>query len=282
MVVSRVDCHAHVIEPLRFPYADGPGYKPRPDETGDWEAYRRVLAAGGVSHGVLVQPSCYGTDNACMLEAMARSQGRLKGIAVVRPQSTEGELRALEEKGVVGVRLHLMRLDPTALTRPDAAGFLARVKELGWFVEVYATGDVWSGVTPILRRSGARVLIAHLGEPDPSRDLSQAGFQAVLALGRETDAVIKLSAPFRTTAVGSPYLDVDRFVGAVVDSFGLDRCVWGSDWPFIDTPHRVEYGDLLSCLTRWLPDPDHRDRVLRRNPARLFGFANNTGWPVSP
>ena len=273
MRITRVDCHAHVIEPLRFPYDDGPGYKPRPDETGGWDAYRSVLASCGVSHGLLVQPSCYGTDNACMLDAMARSQGRLKGVAVVRPQASEGELGALKEKGVVGVRLHLMRSDPTALTRPDAEYFLTQVKALGWFVEVYATGDVWVGVAPILRRSGARALIAHLGEPDPSRDPSQLGFQAVLALGRETDAVVKLSAPFRSTALGSPYQDVDRFVEAVVDSFGLDRCVWGSDWPFLDTPQRVEYDDLLSCLARWLPDPDHCDRVLRRNPARLFGFA---------
>jgi len=274
MRITRVDCHAHVIEPRRFPYADGPGYKPRPDDTGGWDAYHSVLASCGMSHGLLVQPSCYGTDNACMLEAMARSQGRLKGIAVVRPQATEGELRALKEEGVVGIRLHLMRWDPAALTRPDAEGFLAQVKALGWFVEVYATGDVWVGVAPILRRSGARVLIAHLGEPDPSRDPGQPGFQAVLALGRETDAVMKLSAPFRSTALGSPYQDVDRFVEAVVDSFGLDRCVWGSDWPFLDTPQRVEYGGLLGCLARWMPDPDQRDRVLRRNPARLFGFAD--------
>jgi predicted TIM-barrel fold metal-dependent hydrolase len=274
MAIAGVDCHAHVIEPQRFPYADGPGYMPRPDETGDWEAFRRVLASGGVSHGLLVQPSCYGTDNACMLDAMARSRGRLKGIAVIAPQATDGELLSLKEQGVVGIRLHLMRSDPAALSRSDAEGFLARVKALGWFVEVYATGDVWVAVAPILRQSGVRALIAHLGEPDPSRDLGQPGFQAVLALGRETDVVMKLSAPFRSTARGAPYRDVDRFAEAVVDGFGLDRCVWGSDWPFLDTPQRVEYGDLLDCLARWLPDPDHRDRVLRRNPARLFGFTD--------
>jgi predicted TIM-barrel fold metal-dependent hydrolase len=273
MAITAVDCHAHVIEPHRFAYADGAGYKPRPEETGNWEGFRRVLASGGVSHGLLVQPSCYGSDNACLLDAMARSRGRLKGIAVIAPHATDGELLALKEKGVVGIRLHLMRWDPAALARPDAESFLARVRALGWFVEVYATADVWVVVTPILRRSRVRVLIAHLGEPDPARDPGQPGFQAVLGLGRDTDAVMKLSAPFRCTAEGAPYRDVDRFVAPVMDSFGLDRCVWGSDWPFIDTPWRVEYGDLLSCLDRWLPDPDHRDRVLRRNPARLFGFA---------
>lgn len=269
----RIDCHAHVIAPSRFPYADGPGYKPRPDETGDFDAFRRVLASHGISHALLVQPSCYGYDNACMLDAMARSNGRFKGIAVLAPEATDEEMLSLKRKGVVGIRLHLMRSDPTALSRPDAGRFLAQVKALGWFVEVYATGDVWCGIERILRQSGVTVLIAHLGEPDPSRGVDQPGFQAVLALGRETDAVVKLSAPFRTSAQPFPHADVDPFVAAVIDAFGLDRCVWGSDWPFINTSQQVEYGRLLEVLTRWLPDPGHRNRVLWHTPARLFGLS---------
>jgi predicted TIM-barrel fold metal-dependent hydrolase len=271
---GRADCHAHVIAPDRFPYADGPGYKPRPDETGDFEAYGRVLASHGISHALLVQPSCYGYDNSCMLDAMARSHGRFKGIAVVAPQATDKEMRSLKEKGVVGIRLNLMRSDPEALSRPDASRFLACVKTLGWFLQIYATGQFWCGIQRVLRDSGVRLVIDHFGEPDPSRGVDQPGFQAVLALGRETNAIVKLSAPFRTSAQPYPHTDVDPFVAAVVDVFGLDRCVWGSDWPFINTSQQVEYGNLLNCLARWLPSPDDRDRVLWQNPARLFGFAD--------
>jgi len=273
---GRIDCHAHVIAPDRFPYADGPGYKPRPDETGDFDAYRRALASHGIGHALLVQPSCYGYDNACMLDAMTRSKGRFKGIAVVAPQATDDEMRSLNEKGVVGVRLNLMRSNPEALSRPEAGRFLARVKAHSWFLQIYATGQVWCGIQRILQDSGVRLVIDHFGEPDPSRGVDQPGFQAVLELGRETDAIVKLSAPFRTSRQPFPHADVDPFVAAVVDTFGLDRCVWGSDWPFINTSQRVEYGNLLNCLERWLPSPDDRDRVFWRNPARLFGFADGT------
>ena len=273
---GRIDCHAHVIAPDKFPYADGLGYKPRPDEAGDCDAFCRVLAAHGISSALLVQPSCYGYDNACMLDAMARSNGRFKGIAVVAPEASDMEMRSLQEKGVVGIRLNLMRSDPEALSRSDAGRFLARVKNLGWFLQIYATGQVWCGIGRVLRQSGVRLIIDHFGEPDPSRAIDQPGFQAVLALGRETDAVVKLSAPFRASAQPFPHADVDPFVAAVVDAFGLDRCVWGSDWPFINTSQRVEYGNLLLCLQRWLPNPDDQDRVLRQNPARLFGFAAGT------
>ena len=211
-----------------------------------------------------------------MLDAMARSLGRFKGIAVVAPQATDKDMRVLKEKNVVGIRLNLMRTDPETVSRPDAHRLLSRVKELGWFLQVYATGQVWRGIHGVLRDSGVRLVIDHLGEPDPSRGLGQPGFQAVLALGRETDATVKLSAPFRISARTFPHGDVDPFVAAVIDTFGLDRCVWGSDWPFINTPQRVEYGDHLTCMARWLPSPEDQEQVLWRNPARLFGFADGS------
>jgi predicted TIM-barrel fold metal-dependent hydrolase len=269
---SRVDCHAHIIAPHAFPYTDGPGYKPRPDETGDRERFLDTLDAHTVSHALLVQPSCYGYDNACMLDAMVRSQGRFKGIAVVAPEASVKEWVRLKEQGVVGVRLNLMRTDAEALTRPDSRRFLARVKDLGWFLQIYATGPRWCGIQDILLHSGVRVVIDHFGEPDPAHGIDQSGFQAVLALGRETDAIVKLSAPFRTSAQSFPHADVDPFVAAIVDVFGVDRCVWGSDWPFINTTQQVEYGNLLTLLTHWLPNPADRERVLWQNPARCFGF----------
>ena len=269
------DCHAHIIAPQQYPYADGPGYKPRPDEAGDGDAFSRILAAHGITHALLVQPSCYGYANACMLNAMARSGGRFKGIAVVVPEVTDAEMRSLKDQGIVGVRLNLMRTDRTALSRAGAERFLARLKALDWFVQVYATGDVWAEVGHALRQSGIRVLIDHLGDPDPSRGLDQPGFQSVLRLGRETDAVVKLSAPYRPSLRPFPHEDVTQFVGAIVDAFGLDRCVWGSDWPFINTAQQVEYGSLLRLLARWIPDPADVERVLWRNPARRFGFAES-------
>jgi len=272
----RADCHAHVIAADRFPYADGPGYRPHPSETGEFTAFDHLLAGQGFRHAVLVQPSCYGNDNTCLLDALRRSQGRFKGIAVVDPEATDGHLDSLRWKGIVGVRLHLVRSCPGFFARPDAADFLSRVSSLGWFVEVYATRQMWIDVAPPLQRSGTRVLIAHLGEPDVHDGVDQPGFQAVLRLGRETDAVVKLSVPSRVSADPPVYRDLDPFAAALVDAFGTDRCVWGSDWPFLDVRRQPRYEDLLATLARWVPDPGDRDRVLWENPARLFGFTPET------
>jgi len=277
--MSKADCHAHIIAPAQFPFADGPGYKPRPDEVGDRHAFGKTLAAHGVSHALLVQPSCYGTDNAAMLDAMRANGAWIKGIAVVPPDISDRDIRRLKDEGVVGIRLNLMRTDPAALTRPETNALLSRVKAVGWVVQVYATGDVWAGIEAPLRRNRARVVIDHFGDPDLTRGIDQPGFQAVLRLGRDTDAVVKLSAPYRPSRRPFPHEDTEPFVAAAVQTFGMDRCVWGSDWPFLNTSQHVEYGSSLRLLNRWLPDPADRDRVLWTTPARLFGFTQSSSTP---
>ena len=61
-------------------------------------------------------------------------------------------------------------------------------------------------------------------------------------------------------------------IRALVSEFGPDRCVWGSDWPFLRMPERVDYGPLLNLLAEQVPDDDERRRILWDTPAREFGF----------
>lgn len=270
--MPRADCHAHIIDPAHFPYSEGPGYKPRPDEVGNRDAFMDALTTHGITHALLVQPSCYGTDNAAMLDAMRVSEGRIKGIAVLRPDTPDAELARLQATGVAGIRLNLMRTDPDALARPGTHEFLARVTALGWVVQVYATADAWVPIEAPLRRCGARVVIDHFGDPELTRGVEQPGFQAVLRLGKETDAVVKLSAAYRPSRQPYPHRDTEPFVAAAIEAFGVDRCVWGSDWPFINTEQHVEYGPSLRLLDRWLSSPVDRERVLWTTPAHVFGF----------
>lgn len=112
----------------------------------------------------------------------------------------------------------------------------------------------------------------HCGCPDPQRGLEQPGFQAVLELGRSGQAAVKLSGPFRYSHQPWPHADCAPFVAALVEAFGLDACVWGSDWPFVRTGRRIDYGPTRALLDHWLPDPADRRRVLWDTPARWFGF----------
>ncbi|HEX3499572.1 MAG TPA: amidohydrolase family protein [Stellaceae bacterium] len=267
-----IDCHTHIIDPARFSFADGPGYKPRADESGAREAFCATLDAHEVGHAVLVQPSCYGFDNAAVLDAMATNPGRFKAIAVLDPRTPEAMLASLAERGVVGVRFNLVSYERDALTAPSAERFLARLKALGWFAQIYADDAQWPELAAILLRAGVKVLIDHFGVRDPSRGVAQPGFQSVLRLGRAGNATIKFTAPFRVSRQGGTFADLDPFVASLITAFGIRACIWGSDWPFINLPGGYRYSLALRALDRWVAAAADRDLVLRGNPARLFGF----------
>ena len=126
---------------------------------------------------------------------------------------------------------------------------------------------------PLLRKAGVRCMFDHFGRPDTTKGIDQAGFRDMLEFGRSGEHVVKLSGPFRSSVQGYPYTDTDRFVTACIEAFTLDRCVWGSDWPFVRMDERVDYGPPLTCLYRWLPDEKDRRKVLWETPSRLFGFS---------
>ncbi len=125
---------------------------------------------------------------------------------------------------------------------------------------------------PGSRTRGHRGHHDHFGRPDVTRGISQPGFRTLIEFGRSGNAVIKLSGPFRSSREGYPYRDVDPFIAAAIEAFTLDRCVWGSDWPFVRMDERMDYGPPFTCLARWLPDAKDRQKVLWDSPARLFGF----------
>jgi len=267
-----VDAHAHIIDPAGFPCPEGPGYKPLPHEIGTCADYCAVLYAHAVTHALLVQPSGYGYDNSAALDAMARCPGRFKTIAMLDPQTPESELQALSALGVVGVRFNLLSHRADALEGARAAGFLERLERHGWFAQLFAEDAQWQAAAEPLRRSGVKVLIDHFGVRDPSLGLSQKGFQAVLALAREGKAAVKLSAPFRVSRRPGDFADLDPYVDALLDAFGTERCIWGSDWPFINFPDGFTYEAALRAVERWLPDPGARQAVMGGNAMRLFGF----------
>jgi predicted TIM-barrel fold metal-dependent hydrolase len=270
--MQAIDCHAHVVDPGRFPFVDGAGYRPKPHETGTAEAYVETLGANGVSHALLVQPSGYGSDNSAMLDAMRRFPGRFRAIAMLDLTASDRTMADLSDAGVVGVRFNLVSYDRDALRRPEAARFLDRLADHGWYAQIYAHDNQWPALAELLRPRKLKLLIDHFGVCDISAGTGQPGFRTVLALGREGSAVVKLSAPFRISRTAAPFADLDPFAEALLAAFGPGRCVWGSDWPFLDCAAPVEYSQALAALDRWLPDADDRRQVLQRTPAALFGF----------
>src|SRR5688572_28007749 len=104
MPERAADCHAHVFCGGRYPFALDAVYVPHPSQAGTAAQFAGVLEAHGLTHALLVAAQPYGFDNRCMLEAIAGSGGRFKGIALVPASASARELVRLMEAGVVGIR----------------------------------------------------------------------------------------------------------------------------------------------------------------------------------
>jgi predicted TIM-barrel fold metal-dependent hydrolase len=123
-----------VFGPARFPYAAGRTYTP-PDAS--VEELRALQERLGLERVVIVQPSTYGTDNACTLNALRELKGRARGVAVIEGKTS---LEGMHEAGVRGVRvnLHTAAVDDPATAQRVLDEAAARVGKLGWHLRVFA------------------------------------------------------------------------------------------------------------------------------------------------
>ncbi len=267
----RIDCHCHVIDPARFPFAADTKYRPAGAEIAPVEHLLRIMDRHGVEHALIVGTnSGYGTDLSPVLDAMARGAGRFKGIAVVANDITVSDLARLKTRGIIGVAFNAPFHGVGHYAKTD--DLLRKMVDLDMILDLQVRGDELLFFLPAIERSMVRLVIDHCGRPVPGAGLTQPGFQALLGLGRAGRASVKLSGFSQFSGQSYPYDDSAPAVAALLDAFTPDRCVWGSDWPFLRAPDRIDYGPLLDRMDTLVPDATMRRAVLWDTPRRLFGF----------
>ncbi|MBR0969866.1 MULTISPECIES: amidohydrolase family protein [Bradyrhizobium] len=271
----KIDCHIHAIDPVRFPYSDDTPYRPSGQEIAPAAQLIRVFDAFDVRHALVVATNTgYGSDSRILLDTLKQGGGRFRGVAVVENDVGIEELERLKAAGVVGVAFNVPfhGADHYRHTAP----LLAKLASLGLFLQVQVEQDQLLALLPLIEASSVRLVIDHCGRPSVAQGLNGKAFQALLAIGRERDAHVKLSGTYKFSQQPHPYADTWPFIAALVEAFTLDRCVWGSDYPFLRAAERLDYGPLLALLTKLFPDASDQHRLLWRTPARLLGFGDTT------
>jgi 2-pyrone-4,6-dicarboxylate lactonase len=265
MVPPLWDAHAHVIEdPSRFPLSPGRGYDPPHAPLDD---YLAMLDRHGIHRGVLVQPSVYGFDNRCMLDALDRADGRLVGVAVPAPDASPADLEALHRRGVRGVRCNL--LDPGGIRLDAAVRWQPILRELGWHVAIQLAVEGTADMDALLDGFDVPVVIDHMGRPSPGRtDPSGRGVRRLVDLVRVGACLVKLSAPYRLSREPAPWADVTPLARALLAA-NPAACLWASDWPHTDTDAPVRTRNVLAALESWCPDAEER-RSLQARAGKLF------------
>ncbi|HTP95716.1 MAG TPA: amidohydrolase family protein [Burkholderiales bacterium] len=269
------DCHFHVFGPAeRYPYGSDLRYPPPLAPLADYLALARRF---GFERFVFVQPSAYGRDNACMLDAMREVGAACRGIVDVDENVADAELARLHAAGVRGVRVNVSPVKPpeagfAARLLPRIERLDARLAELGWQLDFLTPGWLTQELFGTLRRLRCAFTLAHMGMFLARDGAAQPGFQQLLDLLRhgEGRCWVKLTGVYRmSTAAG--FADAAPLAQALIAT-APDRIIWGSDYPHLSFADKVGSVELFNLLGKWAPDPATRRRILVDNPQRLFGF----------
>ncbi|UGA47983.1 amidohydrolase family protein [Bradyrhizobium quebecense] len=261
-----IDTHAHVFHrELKL----APGRRYAPDYDAPLALYLQQLDQNGITNGVLVQPSFLGTDNSYLVECLKATNGRLRGIAVVDVAVAAEELRTLDRAGVAGIRLNLVGQKLPDLTSPDWTALLAQIRTLDWQVEIQRNAGDLATLAPQLLDQGVKVVLDHFALPDPKLGIDDPGFQSVLKLGATRNVWVKISAPYRNGGAGEAF--AKQAYPLLRNAYGVDRLLWGSDWPHTQFEATQSYAKNRKFLDELIVDADERARVLA-SPRELFRF----------
>ena len=261
------DTHMHIYNG-KYPKAATAKFVP-PDAP--VSAYRKMCARLGIERTVVVQPSTYGKDNRCTLEAVTAIGSNARCIVVVDESVTDAELDRLTKLGARGIRVFMVPGAPLPWEILETMS--ARVAPFGWHVQLQLDGRDLPDRKAMLKRLTSTLVVDHVGkflEPVP---IDHPGFKVLQGLVDGGRTWVKLSAPYEVSKSGPPnYGDVGKLAKTLAKA-APDRMLGATNRP--DPTPRAPVPDdawMLDMLLDWIPDEAARRKALVENPAQLYGF----------
>ena len=276
---GSVDAHCHVFGPgAEFPYAPERKYTPCDAGKEQLCALRDHL---GFERNVIVQATCHGADNSAMVDALVSSGGKARGIATVRRDVTDAELRRLHQAGVRGVRFNFVKRLVDFTPKDELKEIAERIVEHGWHIVVYFEAADLPELMDFFAALPTTIVVDHMGRPDVAKPADGPEFARFLKFMSDCENVwCKVTCPERLSVSGPPalngernaYRDVVPFARKVVEEFP-DRVLWGTDWPHPNLKdHMPDDGLLVDFIPHIAPAADLQELLLVGNPMRLY-------WP---
>lgn len=267
---GATDTHMHFYDTAeRYPVAPTAAFLPPPARVADYRQLQRRL---GLERVVVVQPSAYGTDNRCTMDAVAELGEAARAVVVVDQTVSDAELERLTKAGARGIRFHM--LTGGALPWEILEEMAARVHPFGWHVQLQCNGRELPERRAMLQRLPGDLVIDHVGRFTDPVPLDHPAFACLLGLLASGRVWVKLSAPYASSRSGPPaYEDVSALAQALVRA-APERMLWASNWPHPgqSDPRVRDEALLLDLLIEWAPEEAMRRRILVDNPAALYGF----------
>ena len=268
---NACDCHHHIYD-ARFPFSTAGARMVPNSRVADYRLFQRRI---GTTRSIVVTPAPYPAsvaDNQVTLDALAEFGGSARGVAIISPTMTDGELKTLAAGGICGIRFSLALASPST-TATDAIERLSkRVNALGWHVQFNMTADQIVAAGDLWNRLPSTIVFDHMGHMPQPMGIGHPAFKIVRGLVDKGRTWVKLSVTYDSSKVGPPtYTDVNK-VGRAYVQAAPERMVWGSNWPHPNETDKPNDAMLFDLLAEWAPSEATRHRILVENPETLYGF----------
>jgi L-fuconolactonase len=242
-----------------------------------------AMDAVGVAGAVLVSPfTMYGYDASYALAVHRQHSGRFGLVKPVDPNDPAvAEIIAdwAATPGTVGIRLMMTRGASTDPADPGLNRVLATAAHHALPVNLMCTGRLAQAGQLAARHPDTQLVIDHLGLPQPFEPPAPeepfADLPQLLALATYANVAVKVSGACTLSHAPFPYPDLWDPLWRVFDAFGLERCLWGTDWTRavklvtyqegVDASRSTErlsdsdrvalMGASLTRIYRWTPSP---------------------------
>ncbi len=240
-----------------------------------------AMDAVGVDGAILVSPfAMYGYDASYAQQVYAAHPKR---FALVKPVNTADPAVAdiiaawAATQGAVAIRIMLNQIPSTDPTDPGIKRALTAAARYNLPVNLLVWGRLEQAHALAEQNPGTVIVIDHLGIQQPFQPPAPtepwADLPKVLALAKCANIRLKISGACTLSQEAFPYDDIWEPILQIIDAFGVDRCMWGTDWtravdiltyeqgvaPFRTTAHLSDtdraklMGGTLQQVYQWAP-----------------------------
>jgi L-fuconolactonase len=272
----RIDAHHHVWRPSRGDYGwltpDLPIYR---DYTLD--DLRGLL--GDITATVLVQAAPTEAETDFLLQTARSSNGLVRAVvgwADLTAPSAPARIAALADIPLLkGLRPMLQDIADTdwILQAAVAPALTAMARSQLRFDALIQPRHLPVLIQLAARHPGLRIVIDHAAKPAIAAHGFEPWASDIARVARDTDAVCKLSGLATEASSNWRTDDLRRYVDHLLEMFGADRLMWGSDWPVVNLAggYRRWHDATLELLTQLTAA--ERDAILGNTAAAFYGIA---------
>ena len=247
-----IDSHTHLmtLDTERYPLAD-PSSVYQPAFEGSANALHEQMQLSGVSKALAISTGFYGWDNSYVLDQQVDNKSWLAVAALVDPAGVDSAQRldVLVEQGVCGLRIQRHLFYQQALDDPISTPLWCAVSDLGLTVDVNAAHEEYAAVEARVRAfPQTRFVLDHCGYVSSALAPSENTTAPVRALARYENVYIKLTFLPLASRQAYPFTDVHWMVRELVDAFGPDRCLFGSNFPTVQYSPQTGYEQTVALF----------------------------------